>query len=182
MQTIAKRLLNERKPLRKHRKTNSKTVREHGNAKNTNVRWVLLKYVYELLGTTGTNWHSWTAENRWRRRIPIGFIEKWIWMLGNHWQQLTPLKTAKEKLLKTIESAEVLLNADLLKMRYESLCIHWIPMGFIEKAIWIIGNCSKQATPLKNLLKPAESAEFRWALMKKLYASLEITGNRWLRW
>ena len=42
-------------------------------------------------------------------------------MLGNHRKQLTPLKTAKEKLLKTIESAEVLLNADLLKMQYESL-------------------------------------------------------------
>ena len=55
-------------------------------------------------------------------------------MLGNHWQQLTPLKTAKEKLLKTIESAEVLLNADLFKMRYESLCITLNSDGLYRKS------------------------------------------------
>ena len=164
-------------------------------------RWVLLKILYELLETTGTSWHSWnrwkplnphnpdwfhwkgnmnawkspeaadTTENRKRKtaennRIRWGpiecrLVENAIWIIGNHLKQLAPLKTTE--------------NA-------EHCWIHLIPMDFIEKAERILGNRRTQATPLKNLLKTAESAEFRWASMKKLYASLGITGNRWLRW
>ena len=130
-----------------------------------------------------------TAENRWIRRIPIGFIGKAIWMLWNHWKQLTPLKTAEENCWKQwIRWCPIEFRLALLKMLYESLEItgrswhrwqqqpanenrwnRWIPMGIIEKAIWIMGNYKNQLTPLKTAerkSKTAVSAEFRLVLLK----------------
>ena len=101
------------------------------------------------------------------------------------WKSLATADTAENRKRKTAENNRIRWSPIECRLVEHAIWIIVHPLnsdGLYRKAIWIIGNCRKQATPLKNLLKPAESAEFRWALMKKLYASLEITGNRWLRW
>ena len=90
----------------------------------TEFRWALLKKLYELLETTGTRWH------RWNRRKPLNPQNSdWFYWKGymNALKSLETADTAENRRRKLLKTMDPLMS-------------DWIPIGFTENAICIIGN------------------------------------------
>ena len=106
-----------------------------------------------------------TAESAEFRLVLLKRLYECFEITGNSWHRWKPQKKTAEN----NESADVRLNSDWLS--WKCYMNHW-------KSLDVAGTAENSSKPLKIF----ETAEFRWALLKKLYESWEITRNSQHRW